>query len=229
MEYLGVNKKSYDKVYSEGWGNRWPDTVLISIFYNIVKPLLPAKETYRILDFGCSIGGNTQFFKSLGFDVYGIDISENAIKKCIEIHGFDKNHFLAMDILKQDKRLEEIWDCKFDMILASNVLYYFSNSDLAKLLSIFYSGLETGGILLSDMVTYNNNAYRMLGGEKAVDGLIKVPQTGSVNCNLYVNLVNGKSDVVELFKNFKCIDIVRKCIDLSGENEILYFIGQKQN
>lgn len=40
MNYINDNKNSYDKEYSNGWGNQYPNTLMISYYYNKIVPLL---------------------------------------------------------------------------------------------------------------------------------------------------------------------------------------------
>ncbi|MEG1742479.1 MAG: methyltransferase domain-containing protein, partial [Acetivibrio sp.] len=77
--YIKENKKTYDEAYENGWGNSYPDSMWVSLYHSKIKKLLnQEKKPIRVLDFGCSLGANTRFFADLGFEVYGIDISEEA-------------------------------------------------------------------------------------------------------------------------------------------------------
>ena len=51
----------------------------------------------RLLDFGCGSGAALRFFKSKGFDVYGVDISKVDIQCCKQRMPDISDHFTVID------------------------------------------------------------------------------------------------------------------------------------
>lgn len=230
-EYVKCNEKSFDKKYIEGWGNNYPDSIMISIYYNIIAKHIK-KERPKVLDFGCSIGANARFFKNIGYDVYGIDISKAAIERCLEINNFDRNKFKALDILRGGGTegnliLETYNNTKFDLIIASECLYYFSDTDLGKVMKLFNDILVDEGIIYGSWPTYNHPSYKEMVNKESIDGLKLVPKTGTMDEPLYVNIVNNFEELEKKFNLFETISLCRSCVEIQTVSEELYFIGRK--
>ncbi len=64
------------------------------------------------LDFGCGTGRSTRFLKRLGFEAIGIDISEDMIKKALELDSEGKYFLVA------DGDLSAVRDGVHDLILS---------------------------------------------------------------------------------------------------------------
>lgn len=228
MDYINENKKSYDKLYEKGWGNRYPDSHLISFWHNYIKHLLPRSDgQVKVLDFGCSLGANTRFFHEQGCDVYGIDISEIAVRKCVELNGFPQDHFKALDLLGRSDSLEAIFHTRFDLIIASEVLYYFSPDDIKKLRDIFHDGLVENGVIYANWVTYNHHVYKKYKGMTGKQ--IVVEATGSADEKMYDYIIEDKAELQNIFSNFTAKYIKRTVIELDEENESLHYIGVRSN
>lgn len=224
------NSKAWAKVYeTTNFGNRYPTDGLVSLYYHFIKErqyglAFPVK----VLDFACSHGANARFFRDMGFEVYGIDISEEAIEYCVKEQGFDYEKFIACDVLAEDVSLEELFG-KFDLIIASECLYYFSNQDLQRLLGKFYACMNEGAILYANMHTWNHQLYRNYQNTRPnEEGLIEVRASGTAALPLWVKIVADKEEMRKLFGCFQEIATVCSVLELESENETLHFIGRKQ-
>ncbi len=231
MSYINENKSSYDEIYKKGWGNQYPNSNMISYYFNYIKPLLQARggveRKLKMLDFGCSIGANTRFFAEQGFEVYGIDISEIAIARCIERNKFPEDHFKALNILDYND-LGMVFGTKFDLIVASEVLYYFDKKDAGTLLELFNGSLAENGIIYANWVTFNMDFYRKYKKPDLCMGQIKVSNTGSIGEDLNVYVVENKQEIEEMFHVFDTKYIKSTCLELDGENESIHYIGVKK-
>lgn len=92
---------------------------------------VPAHGNLKILDVGCGTGVNAKYFKEMGHDVFGIDISKVAIDNFVKT-GFDG---MQCDILKGIPKE----DNSFDLVFASEVIehvedYEFFLSELRRVL-----------------------------------------------------------------------------------------------
>ena len=67
----------------------------------IIRTVLSARQTRRLLEVGCSKGYLTSYFVAKGYDVLGIDVSEAAVAAARECFG---DHFCLTD----DRRIAEM-------------------------------------------------------------------------------------------------------------------------
>lgn len=122
-------KNLYDENYYErgielkisGYENyRWLPDLTIPMCKSMIKYLQILPE-HKILDFGCAKGFIVKAFNELGFNCYGVDVSEYAISKCdIEI----KNN---VRVFKGAQSL--IWEnClrDYDFVISKDVFEHIS-------------------------------------------------------------------------------------------------------
>jgi len=70
-----------EEIYSKGMAlNKYPYGELVSVLFQALKYLDDGGKRCRVLEIGCGGGNNLWFMAELGFDVYGIDGSESALK-----------------------------------------------------------------------------------------------------------------------------------------------------
>lgn len=103
---------------------------------------LPSKG--RILDAGCAYGRDCDFFVKKEFDTYGIDLSEEMIKKAKK--SINNCKFSVMDVLHLDFE-----DSFFDGIWSSATLLHLKKEDARKALAEFNRVLKKKGLLYLDM------------------------------------------------------------------------------
>lgn len=223
------NSRAWSEVYrTTAFGNAYPTDGLVSIYHHFIKKeLKAAEEPPKVLDFACSHGANAKFFESLGFEVYGIDISKEAVDYCIQEQGFDSEKYMACDILSGERSLKEMFGT-FDLVIASECLYYFSEKDLSRLLQEFNGSMKEGAIFYANMHTWNHQLYRSYEkAEKNAEGLTEIPESGTAGLPLGVRIVENKEEMKKLFGVFQEIATVRSVLELESESETLHFIGKK--
>ncbi len=71
----------------------------------------------KALDFGCGTGRSTRFLRQLGFEVTGIDIAENMIRKARELDPSGDYGLLAADVPGND--LSSLPSGTYDLVLAA--------------------------------------------------------------------------------------------------------------
>lgn len=225
------NTDKWVEIYEKtDFGNRYPSSYLVSVFHRIIKEKLPERQTgIHTLDFGCSFGANSKMLMDQGLDVYGIDISEKAIQYCILKQGFDSEKFLVGNILSEDCEWNRKYLDKFDFIVASEILYYFSPSDRERVLGLLYGFLKRDGILYANMPAYNYGYLNKKANTDHLDdeGMIKVESSGAASKPLYVKMVRNKEEMRRIFHMFEEIATLRTLIEIQGENEEFHFIGKK--
>lgn len=223
------NINSWKEIYEDGgFGNQYPSSYLVTLLHRVIKKELPNiwGRKFRVLDFACSYGANSRMLRDAGFDVYGIDISDMAIDHCIEKYGFDSSRFKCINVFEKES-LETLFGVKFDLIIASECLYYFSQNDLKRLMLLFKEGLNSGGIIYGNMQTFNFGFYKECNGKKPnEEGMYRIEESGSANRPLFVNLVDSKIEVEKVFSEFEKIRILRYLEEVDEEYESFHYIGR---
>lgn len=226
MNKTEINEQNWVSIYKEtSFGNKYPSSYFVSLYYRTIKNYLPLKaesRRYRVLDFGCSFGANSKVLRDAGLEVYGVDISPDAIKYCIEQEKFERNHFVSKNLLTEKWPFAE----KFDLIIASEVLYYFSNNDLKKLLELFKTHMNPKGVIYANMPSFNHPLYReYVGKEVDTDGLLRIKKSGTADKELFVRVLNDKKEMREIFSNFEEVAILHTVEEFESEVEEFHFIG----
>lgn len=109
-------------------------------------------KSSRILEIGFGNDNLLKFF-SRNFEVYGVDISEFAVKEITK--KYNANNFRKCDIAK-----EKIpFDCKFDVILAINTVEHLSDPEYA--LKNIYASLKNQGLFIVQMPLRSNILSRL--------------------------------------------------------------------
>ena len=107
-------------------------------------------ENSKYLDLGCGPGLYSENFFGKGFDVTGIDFSENSInyaKEQAAVFGYPIN-YLCKDYLEID------YENEFDVVsLIYGDLCVLSHQDRDKLLKKVYKALQPDGYLIFDVFT----------------------------------------------------------------------------
>ncbi len=223
------NSRAWSEIYrTTAFGNAYPTDGLVSIYHHFIKKELKgAGHPLKVLDFACSHGANAKFFANLGFDVYGVDISKEAIDFCIQKQGFGPEQFVACDILNEERPVKEMFGT-FDLIIASECLYYFAEKDLQRLLQEFQDCMKDGAVFYGNMHTWNHQLYRNYRQtNRNEEGLTEIPESGTAGLPLGVRIVENKEEMRKLFGVFQEKAIVRSVLELESENETLHFIGKK--
>lgn len=143
----------------------------VSPLYVEFEPLLPASG--KILDAGCGAGRDLKYFKDKGFDVIGIDASENLV-----------------DIAKREsncevycKTFEKIeWQNEFDGIWCCASLLHVAKEDQVAVFSRLCKALKKGGLLYvsfkygSDEIERNGRWFSDLNEALLSEILSELPQ-----------------------------------------------------
>lgn len=101
-------------------------------------------ENGEVLDIGIGEGRNALFFAEQGFAVEGIDISETAVERCLEL---SKEHNLNVNAKVQDINSFEIEPNKYSLIILSNVLNFFPDNEIKNIIDKVRIGLQKNGFV----------------------------------------------------------------------------------
>lgn len=219
------NGDSWVDIYKNtGFGNKYPSSYFVSLFHSEIKHLFSGRDIIKVLDFGCSFGANSRMlFDSGRCDIYGIDISDVAIKYCINNNHLPASQFVCTDVLEEGIPFDE----KFDLIVCSEVLLYFDNENIHKLMMLFIDSLREGGVLYASMPTTNHCLYCNHVYDENYDNMMKIPKSHTADGELFANPVVDKKDIESKMFPFKIISAyLTREERKEGLNEEIHYIGR---
>lgn len=124
-----------------------------------LKKLAPYRKTGRILDIGCSLGFLLQQAKQLGWDPYGVEVSDFAVRYATEKLGLN----VTQGILEEDTYEAGF----FDAVICSHVMEHVPSPRL--LLRRINKILRPGGVALILVPTqFSSLTYRVSGKTRGV-------------------------------------------------------------
>ena len=220
--YIRTNEQVYNQKFSEGWGSHYPDSNVITIYHKYIKENMPHNTPLKVLDFGCGRGTNLEVFSDMGFEVYGVDISSEAIKICHENTRFNSKRFIQMDVIN-NQSLSNVFNEKFNVIIATVSLTYLKRDDIRKVIDQFNECLEEGGVVIASFFerqpAYNN--------EKDENGMMETT-ISNLDMKHYTFILEDKEEMRSLFKAFNEITVGEtKMIFSDFEVSTTYYIGSK--
>lgn len=226
--YITQNKDVYENKYCNGYGIVYPESHIIRIYENILRYYLKYNPLGKsLLDFGCGTGAHSIYFKKKGFEVYGVDVSEEAIKICQRNLG-DKL-FKQVNINEEKVDIEQLFERKFDVIFANQVLYYLDEQELDYTLSAFDKALNKDGLVIFTMMSINNYYYKYSKVCEDKKNLRRVELKGRVEDTSYIQFINNEHHLKKLFNKFEELFIGKYDFELvEGSSEHYYFIGKKK-
>lgn len=114
----------------------------------------------RALEAGASIGVFTQMLAGLCDGLLAVDVSEKAVAAARE-------RLRGLDHVRVERRTlpEEMPEGPFDLIVASEVLYYFPREEMLSMLGGFETALAPGGALLAVHWRHETRTYPLQGDE----------------------------------------------------------------
>ena len=126
--------------------NHWWYVGNRAIIFSMLKKYLKQKNELKILDAGCGTGMNMIKLSKYG-KVYGIDISDEALKFC-KINGL-KN------VKKASVEKIPFKDNTFDLVTSFEVLYHQNVKDYKKAIIEFHRILNKDGLLILRLPAFN--------------------------------------------------------------------------
>jgi len=199
-------EEKWNQVYSKTFGGQWyPDEGVIRFAARYLQRRLGIdawnvkRKPRRILDAGCGNGRHVIFFAEQGFDVYGIDISKEAIEIA--------NAWLAKKGLKAKLKAGDIEklpfeDEYFDVVISYGVLDHIPFSKAKKAIEEIKRVCLTNGYIYITLRSTEDSEYGR--GEK-VDHNTFVLQKGYEKG--IIQHFFDLEEIKELFSDLKIFDI----------------------
>lgn len=123
--------------------------------------IINLKHGEILLDVGCGRGEIVLYYRKLGFNAYGIDYSEDAIKLAKQKQN-EMNIKGEIFYSAPFQDLPKIFPCEyFDVIYASEFIEHISEDEFVTFLDISYELLKRGGRII--LFTHPNTLYRKIG------------------------------------------------------------------
>ena len=189
----------YDEMMSNIPYLQWEAYLLQLLYSNGVKP------DASIAELGCGTGTMTELLYDDGFDITGIDLSEDML-------SLAREKVPGVDFLRMDMR-EFTLDKKQDAIIsvADSVNYLESVDDLSKTLKCVYAALKPGGVFIFDLKT--EFFYKYIVRNRTFRGRGK--GFSYVWKNYYDE--DGKFHIYDVLIKRKCV--AGKCVDGTHANK----------
>jgi SAM-dependent methyltransferase len=166
------------KSKTENWFASWFDTPYYHILYkernyreaqifmDNLTHYLNLPEKAKVLDLACGKGRHAIYLNKLGFDVFGVDLSENSIDEANK-NANETLHFKVHD-------MREPFEDKFDAIfnLFTSFGYFEHEEDNLKTLISIKESLSEYGFAVIDFMNVNQVLANLVADEvKPVDGI----------------------------------------------------------
>ena len=215
----------HDLVNYKFWQKGYFAPNVESFIFRFYGHYLKKKNIKNLFDFGCGQGAAVNFFNQNKINSIGVDISLTDLNVAKKKFVKYKKKFIHIEKFENIGKMFE--KKKFDVIVASQSLYYLSNKDLKKLLIIFEKILNKNGIIFATMISQKSSLFRNSVSYK--HGLRKVYV--DKNNFHFINFTKNFRDLKSKFNIFKTVDTGYYSICLDIKNDINHhytFIGKKR-
>lgn len=160
----------YDELMDETPYELWCERVIRSIeAYGISKPVRDAEDSLEsernlVLDLGCGTGTFTEMLYEAGYDMIGIDASEDMLQVAMEKRMESGSGILY---LHQDMRELELYSTVGTVVsVCDSINYLLEKADVEKTFSLIHNYLYPGGIFIFDFNT--DYKYREVIGDTTI-------------------------------------------------------------
>jgi cyclopropane fatty-acyl-phospholipid synthase-like methyltransferase len=162
--------------------------------YDLIQKNVKLEKNAKVLDLACGAGRHSILFAKNGFDVTGVDISENLLNVARKTAG---ELGLSINFIKSDLRNLYLSE-NFDLILNlfTSFGYFESDEANAEVIKIASESLVDNGYFIIDFfnITYLKKNLIPISYDKIGDGIIKQERLFKGNRILKKIIINKKGD-----------------------------------
>ena len=203
--YLKENKKYWQR----GYMAPNVDHNVFRFYGRILRPQfgLTGENCETLLDFGCGQGAAVDYFNRQGFQSFGVDISTTDLNVARARYPEIQSRFAEVD--PQPDTNDEFFDMNYDVIIAVQSLYYYSDEDFNTRMESIYKMLKPNGIFYATMMGTECEQYYQ-NSEPYQDGLRKINFDTNRDLKVrdyYVNFTNSEDELVRKFDMFEPVHI----------------------
>ncbi|MBI3486285.1 class I SAM-dependent methyltransferase [Candidatus Daviesbacteria bacterium] len=144
------NKNFYDKKYFKA------HDYIDELSAKTIKKILDENQLQKVLDIGCGTGRMVKFLNQKGFDCYGIDSQDEALKKARKINKKGK-------ILKASAIKLPFKNQVFDFVSSLSVIEHLTQKEGRQFLKETRRVLRKNGIIFLITPNYNSPLRYLLG------------------------------------------------------------------
>lgn len=168
-------------------------------------------DNKNILDLGCGAGRHCRYFASLGFNVYGCDISEIGLRFTIERLSKDN---LKAQLVRSDMSAIPWKDNFFHVIVSYNVIHHNTINSIKKCISEIHRTLKKGGHFFLKVKSTIDTTYEQ--GKQIEDNTF-VPTFGPEE-GIPHHFFTQK-EIMDLLKDFNIIQLIQLSVHTLVHNK----------
>jgi len=183
-------KKTSFKKLSENEEKSW-NKILMNI-------PLPKGNNYKFIELGCAGSGKMieYFYRNFGYEIYGIDISDEGLKNLENILNDLNipNNLILSDLLNEEelKRFENY----FDVVFSNGLIEHFKGKDFYKIVESHFKIAKDDGYVIITVPNFESPIYKLL-------GTVFSPRTTYLHHNLKVCNLNFLKNLLGKFGEIK--------------------------
>lgn len=159
--------------------------------------------THIFLDLGCGVGRNSIYLGKEGFDVIGVDIPRNALKKTktwSKIEGIPN-----VTVLRCSMTNLPFVSHAFDAVISVSVVHHALKKDIEKAIKDIRTVLKDNGLLLANLLSTKD--YRYGSGEKLENGTFRVLESFEAKQFEEVHHFFSKKEILTLLAGFQKVSV----------------------
>lgn len=175
------------------------------LFIDNITQYLNLPEQAKVLDLACGRGRHSVYLNKLGYDVTGVDLSENSIESAKKY----ENELLHFEVMDMREPFGEKFDAVFNLFTSFG--YFPNDEDHLKTLKAIHNSLNDYGLAVLDFMNVHKVIKNMVPEEtKTVDGIDfhikRWTDNGSIFKNIQFSHQETKYDFTEQVKAFTLHD-----------------------
>ncbi len=154
---------------------------------------LSLPKSSRVLDLACGKGRHSLQLRKKGFEIIGIDLSEESIAEA-KLHETDRLEFFEHDMR------ELYWSEYFDLVvnLFTSFGYFHNAEDDQKTISSVADSLKVGGVFVLDFLNVNKVKENLIAYEEKVIDDVKFELSRSIEDGVIskkIHVIDGELEL----------------------------------